>query len=121
MTYTTASPKPPVSAGFNLDHALRRLFPSTSRLTFNPLFRWTVNAFGVIPWLVFPEFRGLPPNHLRIRSGVGNRLLNNQSHFLVHARDFWMFRIQRAHHRHGCQYRRYRRRVRPLVPLDAGL
>jgi SAM-dependent methyltransferase len=92
MTYAAASPKPPVGAGgFNLDRALRRLFPSTSRLTFNPLFRWTVNAFDAIPWLVFPEFRPLPPNHLRIRSGVGNRILNNQSHFLVHARDFWMF------------------------------
>jgi Methyltransferase domain len=38
-----------------------------------------------------PEFRTLPPNHLRIRIGVGNRILNNQTHFLVHARDFWMF------------------------------
>jgi len=38
-----------------------------------------------------PEFRDLPPNHLRIRIGVGNRIANNQTHFLVHARDFWMF------------------------------
>jgi SAM-dependent methyltransferase len=92
MTYTAASPRPPANAGgFNLDHALRRVFPSTSRLTFNPMFRWTVNTFDAIPRLVFPEFRGLPPNHLRIRSGVGNRILNNQTHFLVHARDFWMF------------------------------
>jgi len=50
-----------------------------------------VNAFDVVPRLVFPEFRALPPNHLRIRIGVGNRLFNNQSDFLVHARDFWMF------------------------------
>jgi SAM-dependent methyltransferase len=74
-----------------LDRALRRLFPSTSRLTFNPLFRATVNAFDAMPRLMFPEYRALPPNHLRIRVGVGNRILNNQSHFLVHARDFWMF------------------------------
>jgi len=50
-----------------------------------------VNAFDVVPRLMFPEFRSLPPNHLRIRIGVGNRILNNQTHFLVHARDFWMF------------------------------
>ncbi len=41
--------------------------------------------------MIFPEFRALPPNHLRIRIGVGNRIFNNQTHFLVHARDFWMF------------------------------
>ena len=68
-----------------------QLFPSTSKLTFNPLFRAAVNAFDVVPRLMFPEFRTLPPNHLRIRIGVGNRILNNQTHFLVHARDFWMF------------------------------
>ena len=75
----------------SLDRALRKLFPSTSKLTFNPLFRAAVNAFDVVPRPMFPEFRTLPPNHLRIRIGVGNRILNNQTHFLVHARDFWMF------------------------------
>ena len=70
---------------------IRKLFPSVSRLTFNPLFKATVNAFDVVPRLIYPEFRDLPPNHLRIRIGVGNRILNNQVHFLVHARDFWIF------------------------------
>ena len=60
-------------------------------MTFNPFFKAAVNAFDVVPRLVWPEFRDLPPNHLRIRIGVGNRILNNQTHFLVHARDFWMF------------------------------
>src|SRR5690606_30209220 len=31
------------------------------------------------------------PNHLRVRIGVGNRIVNNQPHFLTHARDFWLF------------------------------
>jgi SAM-dependent methyltransferase len=92
MAYTSANPGQAVGAGgLSLDRALRRLFPSTSKLTFNPLFRAAVNAFDVVPRLVFPEFRALPPNHLRIRIGVGNRLFNNQSDFLIHARDFWMF------------------------------
>jgi SAM-dependent methyltransferase len=92
MTYTSATPTPaaPVKR-LSFDRAIRKLFPSTSRLTFNPLFKATVNAFDVLPRLVWPEFRDLPPNHLRIRIGVGNRILNNQTHFLVHARDFWMF------------------------------
>ncbi len=92
MAYTSASSRQAVAAGgVNLDRALRKLFPSTSKLTFNPLFRSAVNACDVIPRMIFPEFRALPPNHLRIRIGVGNRIFNNQTHFLVHARDFWMF------------------------------
>jgi SAM-dependent methyltransferase len=92
MAYTSANPGRAIAAARpSIDRALRKLFPSTSRLTFNPLFRAAVNAFDVVPRLVFPEFRALPPNHLRIRIGVGNRLFNNQSDFLVHARDFWMF------------------------------
>jgi SAM-dependent methyltransferase len=87
---TSGSPAAPAS-GLSLDRALRKLFPSTSKLTFNPLFRAVMNASDVIPRLIYPEFRTLPPNHLRIRIGVGNRILNNQTHFLVHARDFWMF------------------------------
>jgi 2-polyprenyl-3-methyl-5-hydroxy-6-metoxy-1,4-benzoquinol methylase len=94
MAYTSASPGPATSSsGISLDRLLRKLFPSTSKLTFNPLFRMAVNAGDVVPRLVFPEFRSLPPNHLRIRVGVGNRIFNNQTHFLVHARDFWMFAL----------------------------
>lgn len=77
--------------GSTFDRAIRKLFPSTSLLTFNPLFRTIINAFDIIPRLVYSEFRDLPPNHLRVRIGVGNRILNNQVHFLTHARDFWMF------------------------------
>jgi Methyltransferase domain len=92
MAYTSASPGSAVGASsVSLDRLLRKLFPSTSKLTFNPLFRAAVNALDVVPRLTFPEFRTLPPNHLRIRIGVGNRIINNQTHFLVHARDFWMF------------------------------
>src|SRR5262249_35669276 len=88
MAYTSANAgQVAPEGGASLDRALRKLFPSTSKLTFNPLFRAAVNAFDVVPRLMFPEFRALPPNHLRIRIGVGNRM----THFLVHARDFWMF------------------------------
>jgi ubiquinone/menaquinone biosynthesis C-methylase UbiE len=94
MAYTSASPGPATaSSGLSLDRLLRKLFPSTSKLTFNPLFRAAVNASDVVPRLIYPEFRALPPNHLRIRVGVGNRIFNNQTHFLVHARDFWMFSL----------------------------
>ncbi len=95
MAYSSTTPEHSVATQpakrMSLDRAIRKIFPSTSKLTFNPLFKATVNAFDVLPRLVFPEFRGLPPNHLRIRIGVGNRILNNQAHYLTHARDFWMF------------------------------
>jgi SAM-dependent methyltransferase len=92
MAYTSADSEPAIGTGsLSLDRVLRRLFPSTSKLTFNPVFRAAVNATDIVPRLVFPEYRALPPNHLRIRIGVGNRIFNNQSHFLVHALDFWMF------------------------------
>ena len=92
MSYMPVSSKPVAPRkGLSFDRAIRKLFPSTSRLTFNPLFKASINAFDIVPRLIYPEFRTLPPNHLRVRVGVGNRILNNQVHFLVHARDFWMF------------------------------
>lgn len=93
MAYSSTTPEQAVAPvkRMSFDRAIRKIFPSTSKLTFNPLFKAAVNAFDVLPRLVFPEFRGLPPNHLRIRIGVGNRILNNQVHYLTHARDFWMF------------------------------
>jgi SAM-dependent methyltransferase len=92
MAYTSTTPTTPTPVKrLSFDRAIRKIFPSTSRLTFNPLFKATINAFDIVPRLIYPEFRDLPPNHLRVRIGVGNRILNNQVHFLVHARDFWMF------------------------------
>lgn len=91
MTYASTTPTAEPAKGLSFDRAIRKIFPSTSKLTFNPLFKLAVNATDVLPRLVWPEFRDLPPNHLRIRIGVGNRIFNNQTHFLVHARDFWMF------------------------------
>jgi hypothetical protein len=93
MTDTSAHivPTSTDAKGSGFDRAIRKLLPSTSLLTFNPLFRTAINAFDVLPRLFFSEFRDLPPNHLRVRIGVGNRILNNQVHFLTHARDFWMF------------------------------
>ncbi len=93
MAYSSTTPEQAIAPvkRMSFDRAIRKIFPSTSKLTFNPLFKAAVNAFDVLPRLVFPEFRGLPPNHLRIRIGVGNRILNNQVHYLTHARDFWMF------------------------------
>jgi SAM-dependent methyltransferase len=61
---------------------IRRVVPSTSMLTYNAVARRVLDAFDVVPRLAYREFRDLPPNHLRIRVGVGNRLFANQVHHL---------------------------------------
>jgi SAM-dependent methyltransferase len=48
----------------------------------------------VIPRLMFPELRTLPPNHLRIRVGVGNRIVTNGFSFLQWPTAFWTHFLQ---------------------------
>jgi hypothetical protein len=62
MFYTSATPTPAAPAKrFSFDYAIRKLFPSTSHLTFNPLFKATVNAFDIVPRVMYSEFRDPPP------------------------------------------------------------
>ncbi len=74
-----------------LDGWIRKIVPSTSLLSFNPVFKAASAVIDVFPRLVWTEFKDLPPNYLRVRIGVGNRIFNNQAHYLTHARDFWLF------------------------------
>lgn len=76
----------------NVDRLLRRLIPSTSRLTFNPIFKIIVDSLDSPLRILLPEFRefrNLPPNHMRIRVGVGNRLILNYETF-IRTVDFWI-------------------------------
>ncbi len=41
--------------------------------------------------MIWKEFRKLPPNHLRIRVGVGNRFFSNQIFYLNVAESFWLY------------------------------
>jgi len=67
----------------------RRIVPSTATLSYNPLFRIVGNSLASLPNLVYPEFRDLPPNHLRVRVGVGNQLFNNQVYHKTIATNLW--------------------------------
>jgi SAM-dependent methyltransferase len=60
----------------------RRVVHSAALLSRRPLVMTVVDAIDRPFSLPFREFRDLPPNHLRIRAGVGNRLLFNQAQFL---------------------------------------
>jgi SAM-dependent methyltransferase len=77
-----------------MDRFIRKVFPSASRLTYNSFFKLAVDGWDLLPKALVPWFRRLPPNHLRIRVGVGNDLLSNQDKYFrsVH---FWMYALQR--------------------------
>ena len=77
-------------SSFSFARLIRKVFPSTSKLTFNPLFKLLVNASDLPLKIVFPRFRTLPPNHLRIRVGVANELFNNQLKYLIEPASFWI-------------------------------
>jgi len=73
-----------------LNARVRRYVPSVSRLTYYPSVKVLLDLFDVLPRMMFKEFRRLPPNHLRCRVGVRNRIFANQAHFLLHGRDQWL-------------------------------
>jgi SAM-dependent methyltransferase len=74
----------------SLNVRLRRWVPSVSRLTYHPLIKRLLDLLDVIPALVYKEFRSLPPNHLRCRVGVSNRLFANQVIHLQKGVTAWM-------------------------------
>jgi SAM-dependent methyltransferase len=55
------------------------------------MFKAVVNFSDLLPRAIWPEFRQLPPNHLRIRIGVGNRFFSNQTYYLRVAESFWLY------------------------------
>ncbi len=72
-----------------VERIMRRVIPSAPRLSYNPVFRILGNTVSSALALPFPELRRLPPNHLRVRVGVGNRIFNNHSFFVNIGTSFW--------------------------------
>jgi len=85
------SPVPPLGLSQKLDRFARRFVPATSYLSFNPLFKFVVDLVDVLPRLFWRELRAIPPNHMRIRVGAGNRFFTNQFYYLMQAETFWLF------------------------------
>ena len=75
----------------SVERLARRIVPSTSLLSHNPLFKFLVDTSDPVPRAIWPEFRKLPPNHLRIRVGVANRFFSNQTLHLNGAEPFWLY------------------------------
>lgn len=77
--------------------ALRRFVPSVSKLTYNPAFAILLSLFDIVPGKLFQEFKKLPPNRMRARVGVGNRLFANQVMYLIRGYPMWMYALARGY------------------------
>jgi SAM-dependent methyltransferase len=77
------------------DRILRKFLPSVARLSYNPYAKITANTIAGVLSLPFPEFRALPPNHLCIRTGSGNRIFNNHVNFILKSSQCWLTFLSR--------------------------
>jgi SAM-dependent methyltransferase len=77
--------------------ALRRFVPSVAKLTYNPLFGALLSVADVVPGKLFREFGRLPPNRMRARVGVGNRIFTNQVMYLLRGYPMWMYALARGY------------------------
>lgn len=57
---------------------------------------WPLDLIDRVLCLPYREFRDLPPNHLRIRVGVGNRILFNAAQFKTFPVAFWLDALERG-------------------------
>ena len=77
----------------SLNRFVRKIFPSISRLTYNPAFKIFVNFFDRFDSIFHYDKLFFPDNHLRIRIGVGNNFFGNKFHYYTDSFYFWMFSI----------------------------
>jgi SAM-dependent methyltransferase len=79
------------------DHAIRRFVPSVTTISYAPVLGLALDAIASALALPFRELRELPPNHLRIRIGVDNRVVANHVHFLEMGSGVWMDFLSRQY------------------------
>jgi SAM-dependent methyltransferase len=80
-----------------LDRTLRKIIPSVAAISFNPVVKAIGDAIAYVLSFPFVELRTLPPNHLRIRVGVGNRIFTNHIHHLQVGTFFWQYFLAREY------------------------
>lgn len=73
-----------------VDGLIRRVTPSLSMLTYRRWFKWLTGPPSYLYSKTSPFYRGLPPNHLRVRVGVGNDIVFNHPRYLVEGVNFWL-------------------------------
>src|SRR6266446_8558588 len=79
------------------DRIFRRFVPSVAKASYNPFFKIAGDAIARVLARPFPELRDLPPNHLCIRVGSGNRILNGHVNFIKTSTDCWLAFLSRRY------------------------
>ena len=77
-------------AGKFIERFARKLVPSVARLTYQQPFKFLLQVSDLPMRLAYPEARQLPPNPLRVRVGVRNRIVFNELYYFNVARNFWL-------------------------------
>jgi SAM-dependent methyltransferase len=77
------------------DWLYRSIVPSIAKSSYHPLVRIAADAVSTVLSLPFRELRDLPANHLRIRTGVGNRILTNHIDFATSSHRYWLTFLSR--------------------------
>ncbi len=78
------------------DRTIRRLIPAVPALSRIKPLMWPLDLIDRVLSLPYREFRDLPPNHMRIRVGVGNRILFNAAQFRAMPIAFWLDALERG-------------------------
>jgi SAM-dependent methyltransferase len=74
-----------------IDRFARTVVPSVAILSKSPMLMAVLDTIDRGISFPFREFRDLPPNRFRIRVGVGNRILFNQSYYITSGYATWLF------------------------------
>src|SRR5216684_5935006 len=77
------------------DRIFRKFVPSVAKFSYNPFFMRAGDAIARVLALPFSELRELPPNHLRIRIGAGNRIFNGHVNFIEVSSRCWLTFLSR--------------------------
>jgi SAM-dependent methyltransferase len=77
------------------DRVFRKFVPSIAKLSYSPLVKAGADIIARMLALPFPELRDLPPNHLRLRIGSGNRIFNGHVAFIETSYRCWLAFISR--------------------------
>jgi SAM-dependent methyltransferase len=72
------------------DYVLRKFVPSAAKASYNPFIKLAGNAVAAMLRRLFPELHDLPPNHLCLRVGAGNRIVNGHINFIQAGNDCWL-------------------------------
>ncbi len=78
------------------DRTIRRLVPAVPVLSRVRALMIPLDLIDRVVNLPYREFRSLPPNRMRIRVGVGNRILFNAAQFRAMPIAFWVDALERG-------------------------